>query len=287
MTLIKDVVDCSTYSVRGLDNQLIYQMNKINPGLLVRIDDLNVKLGQSVHPWMQAAAKECLAKAIQTRGKQMTINSAYRTLAGQMLLRSHFQNNRCGITAAAAPGKSNHNNASAIDIEDSVGWRMSLETTGWKWIGEFDPVHYDCKDVRVQPINRIATIAFQQIWNLANPNDLIPAKGDFGPITEGKLSFAPAEGFPGLDVPRILKYTHPLQIGADVEALQTAISKAGIPVTIDRIFGPGLDKAVKQFQAKKNLIADGIVGGRTRRALGLSDFGLAFGAIDRELIATV
>jgi N-acetylmuramoyl-L-alanine amidase len=48
MTLIKDVVDCSTYAVRGLDHQLIYQMNKISPGLLVRIDDLNVKLGQSV-----------------------------------------------------------------------------------------------------------------------------------------------------------------------------------------------------------------------------------------------
>jgi N-acetylmuramoyl-L-alanine amidase len=274
MTLIKDVVDCSTYAVRGIDNQLIYQMNKISPGLLVRIDDLNVKLLPSVHPWLQAPAKECLAKAIALRSKQMLVNSAYRTLAGQMLLRSHFQHQRCGITAAAAPGKSNHNNASAIDIEDSIGWRSSLEATGWKWLGGFDPVHYDCKDARVRSINQIATIAFQQIWNIANPTDLIPAQGDFGPITEGKLSNAPAEGFAGLDVPRILKYTQPLQIGIDVEVLQRAIAKAGIPVKIDQVFGPGLDKAVKQFQAQKQLVADGIVGGRTRRTLGLSDFGL-------------
>lgn len=274
MTLIKDVVDCSTYAVRGIDNQLIYQMNKISPGLLVRIDDLNVKLGQSVHPWLQAPAKESLAKAIGLRGKQLIVNSAYRTLAGQMLLRSHFQQQRCGITAAAAPGKSNHNNASAIDIEDSIGWRMSLEVSGWKWLGAFDPVHYDCKDARIRSINKIATIAFQQIWNLANPTDLIPAQGDFGPITEGKLSNAPAEGFAGLEVPRILKFTQPLQIGRDVEVLQRSIQKAGISVKIDRVFGPGLDKAVKQFQAQKNLVADGIVGGRTRRSLGLSDLGL-------------
>jgi murein L,D-transpeptidase YcbB/YkuD len=82
------------------------------------------------------------------------------------------------------------------------------------------------------------------------------------------------------------KYTHPLQVGADVEALQKAISRVGIPVTIDRTFGPGLEKAVKQFQAKRNLGADGIVGGRTLRALGLSDIGL-IDVFDRELIAAV
>ena len=44
MVLIKDVTDCSTSAVRGIDKQLIAQMNKIRPGLLVRIDDLNVKI---------------------------------------------------------------------------------------------------------------------------------------------------------------------------------------------------------------------------------------------------
>ena len=132
MTLLKDVTDCSTYSVRGLDDQLIAQMNRISPGLLVRIDDINnVKLADAaVHPWMQRAAKVRLQNAVVARGRQIIINSAYRTLAGQMLLYQHFQSRRCGITAASTPGKSNHNNASAIDIEDSQGWRSSV-TSQW------------------------------------------------------------------------------------------------------------------------------------------------------------
>ena len=142
MTLLKDVTDCSTYSVRGLDDQLIAQMNRISPGLLVRIDDINnVKLADAaVHPWMQRAAKVRLQNAVVARGKQIIINSAYRTLAGQMLLYQHYQNRRCGITAASTPGKSNHNNASAIDIEDSQGWRPVLQANGWRWIGSFDPI---------------------------------------------------------------------------------------------------------------------------------------------------
>jgi N-acetylmuramoyl-L-alanine amidase len=71
MALIKDVTDCSTFAVRGLDIQLIYQMNKISPGLLVRIDDLNVSLSGSVHAWMQASAKQNLAKAIADRNQKM------------------------------------------------------------------------------------------------------------------------------------------------------------------------------------------------------------------------
>lgn len=160
MTLIKDVTDCSTYAVRGLDNQLIAQMNKIRPGLLVRIDDLNVKLGEAVHPWMQAAAKKRLAKAIATRGKPITINSAYRTLAGQLLLRSHYENNRCDITMAAPPGKSNHNNASAIDVDDWQDWKSALINNGWRWLGPPDEVHFDCTDTQISGVNPVTVTIF-------------------------------------------------------------------------------------------------------------------------------
>ncbi len=275
MTLIKDVVDCSTYSVRGLDNQLIERMNKISPNLLVRIDDLDIELGESVHPWMQSAAKKALEKALGLREEQMIVNSAYRTLAGQMLLRSHFEHHRCGITAAAKPGQSNHNNASAIDIEDSAGWRTSLESCNWKWLGAFDPMHFDCKASGVKSIQGIAVVAFQQLWNLANPKDLIKAvDGVFGPISENKLKNSPAEGFPGLEVPRILKLTQPFQTGADVEALKQALTKAGIAVPSDRTFGSGLDAAVKEFQTQKQLTVDGVVNVSTRQELGLSCYGM-------------
>jgi N-acetylmuramoyl-L-alanine amidase len=271
MALIKDVTDCSTFAVRGLDIQLIYQMNKISPGLLVRIDDLNVALGGSVHPWMQAPAKINLAKAIAARGKTMTINSAYRTLAGQMLLRTHYRNSRCGISAAAAPGKSNHNNASAIDIEDADGWRSSLESANWRWIGSFDPVHYDCVDPALKTINQIAVQAFQQIWNSRRPNDPVADDGDFGPVTASRLRYSPAEGFSGLDIPRMLKFTEPLQLGNDVEALQNALRKVGIQVEVNKVFGQETDRAVRQFQTDRKLFVDGIVGSKTRQLLGLPD----------------
>jgi N-acetylmuramoyl-L-alanine amidase len=271
MALIKDVTDCSTFAVRGLDIQLIYQMNKISPGLLVRIDDLNVALGQAVHPWMQTPARETLAKAIAARGQKMEINSAYRTLAGQMLLRSHYRSNRCGISAAATPGKSNHNNASAIDIEDSVGWRSTLEASGWRWIGSFDPVHYDCVDPNIKSIHQIAVQAFQQIWNSRRPNDPVATDGDFGPVTASRLRYAPAEGFSGLEIPRVLKLTEPLQLGNDVEALQLALKKNGIAVEVNKVFGADTDRAVRQFQTASKLYVDGIVGSKSRQALGLPD----------------
>lgn len=220
---------------------------------------------------MQAAAKECLKRAIADRGQQMTINSAYRTLAGQMLLRSHFEHGkRCGIVAASEPGKSNHNNASAIDIEDLHGWQAALEVNGWRKLGSWDDMHFDCVHKDVAAIQSIAVLAFQQLWNLVRPTEKLADDGDFGPATASRLSFAPAEGFPGVDVPRILKLTALLQIGNDVGELQLALRSAGITVDkADKVFGTGTDEAVKEFQAAKSLITDGIVGNATLQALGL------------------
>jgi peptidoglycan hydrolase-like protein with peptidoglycan-binding domain len=46
------------------------------------------------------------------------------------------------------------------------------------------------------------------------------------------------------------------------------LKKAGIVVGTDGEFGPGTDKAVKEFQQQKGLKPDGIVGTRTRQQLG-------------------
>ncbi|MGB3203628.1 MAG: peptidoglycan-binding protein [Crinalium sp.] len=270
MALIKDITDCSTYSVRGLDDQLIAQMNKIRPNLLVRMDDLNVSLGQAVHPWVQPAVREGLAKAIATRGKRMTINSALRTLAGQMLLYQHCQSKRCGISAAAKPGKSNHNNGSAIDIEDSAGWRLALHASGWRWIGAFDQMHYDFVGGGLTSIHEVSVKAFQQLWSISRPGDKIDDDGDLGQATFSRLAYAPAEGFSGLDLPRILKLTQPVQVGDDIGELQLALRKAGIKVEVaDKVFGESTENAVKEFQSVNKLVPDGIVGRGTLKALGL------------------
>lgn len=60
--------------------------------------------------------------------------------------------------------------------------------------------------------------------------------------------------------------------GAAVEALQKKLIAQGInPGPIDGVFGPKTADAVKRFQERKGLTADGIAGPKTLTALGLMD----------------
>lgn len=62
--------------------------------------------------------------------------------------------------------------------------------------------------------------------------------------------------------------------GPQVEALQRRLKERGFsPGQIDGTFGPGTEAAVLAFQRSEGLLADGVVGPRTARALGL-DFGV-------------
>jgi hypothetical protein len=196
MALVKAITGCETSPVRGLDQQLINEVDAIIPNALVSIEDLNVELtGSSVWPLLQLPAKEALERAIAERataepGKTLQINSGYRPLAGQWVL---FQNgSECGYEVAPV-GSSNHQSGLALDIEDYAGWRPYLERHGWQWFGPKDDVHFDFKG---QDIGNTAILAFQRLWNRHNPNDPIPEDGLYGNQTEIRLGNSPAEGFP-------------------------------------------------------------------------------------------
>jgi N-acetylmuramoyl-L-alanine amidase len=261
--LVAKCLTCETSSVRPLDLQLLHQLNITKPGILARIDDIpNITLGESVHPIAQKAVRECLIRAIAARpGATLTINSAYRTIVGQQLLRSHYQAHRCGIVAASPAGKSNHNNASAIDIEDAEEWREALCANGFKKLGSFDPMHYDCIDDSIINLLPLSILAFQQIWNLAYPNDKLALDGDMGALTLNRLKNCPIEGLPNLPAGyplRTLKLTNPLQSGDDVGKLQAALKQAGMEIEVDRIFGAGTTRAIEDWQRANNLVVDGI-----------------------------
>lgn len=282
--LLSRCQECETSSVRGLDAQLIHQVNLISPGILVRIDDIpNLVLGSSVHPWVQKGMRDCLVKLFKRYPTlKLKINSAYRTIVGQALLFSHGENDRCGIKIVSPPGRSNHNNASSFDIEnwaedhkDEKGVVRSiidiLEDFGFSWLGHRmnDKMHFDCDGCI--DIRSISIKAFQMLWNYANPQDKLAIDGDYGPLVASRLRNAPIYGFPNLPAgypPRILRFTEPLQAGSDVGKLQLDLRAAGIKVEkADKIFGEGLDRAVKEYQAKVGMIADGIVGRSTLLAL--------------------
>ncbi|MEH2253149.1 peptidoglycan-binding protein [Nostoc sp.] len=263
--LVEDAPRTNTSVVNGLSQQLIYQINLIVPNALVSFDDLDVKLGDAAYPFVPPTAKLGLQKAIERRGVTLVVNSAYRTLAQQMLL---FNAKKRGENPnpVAAPGKSNHQSGLAVDIEDREGWLPFLQGTGWERLGG-DPPHIDYRGQGARDLRQETILAFQQLWNKNHPNEKIYEDGDWGPKTESALNRSPATGFniaPWDDKPRILRLSKPLMEGADVLKLQKKLQAAGFAISAaDGVFGPGTDKAVKEFQKQKNLTADGLVGSRT------------------------
>ena len=55
--------------------------------------------------------------------------------------------------------------------------------------------------------------------------------------------------------------------GNDVKWLQYELNRRGFKLSIDGIFGPKTEAAVKEYQKKQGLVVDGIVGARTRGEL--------------------
>jgi len=68
---------------------------------------------------------------------------------------------------------------------------------------------------------------------------------------------------------RTLRLQSPPMQGDDVKSVQEALANAGFGVSVDGVFGPISDAAVKLFQKQKGLTIDGVVGPATRAALGL------------------
>ena len=264
--LLQDAPMSSTAVVNGLSQQLIYQLQLMITDAFVSFDDLNVDLLDAAFPYVQAPAKEALQRAIQDRGQTMQVNSAYRTIAQQMLLYNDRLNNSNPV---APPGGSNHQTGLAIDIEDARGWESYLIPYGWEPLPG-DPPHFDYIGDGTIDLRSNSIVAFQQLWNLNNPDAQIGEDGGFGSQTEDALNRSPAPGFakaPWDDNPRTLRLAVPRMEGSDVIKLQEGLKKAGIAVGADGEFGPGTDKAVKEFQQKKGLKPDGIVDRKTREQM--------------------
>lgn len=272
--MLKNYTNCSTAGLKGLDRQIIAEMNEIEANSLVRFDDLNVKLGPAVWPLLQLPAKKALAKAIAERGKPMFINSAYRTIAQQLVLFNHFKAGRCGIAIAAPPPRSNHQSGLAIDIQDPFGWKPFLERQGWKHLAPIDVPHFDFNGGGTRDIRSLAVLAFQRVWNEHNLGDRIDEDGDFGPETMKRLNNSFVEGFgiSSLEGFRVLRLTQPLMQGEDVRKVQQALVNLGYSIgdlEPDALYGIATENAIGKFQQDKGLVVDGIAGPATREKLGL------------------
>lgn len=187
---------CSTAVVRGLSLQLIEEVECLRPNSFKSIEGVpGLSLSSAVIPFLQAPAVDALAKAQKSRGTTMAINSALRTLPQQFLLYNWFKRGRCGITAAANPGSSNHESGVAIDIDDYSAWTSALQANQYRWFGNGDKVHFDYVGDGAVSIRGLSVQAFQRLWNRNHPEDLIKEDGDYGPATADRVALAPVGGF--------------------------------------------------------------------------------------------
>ena len=267
--IIKTYADgtCSTASVKNLSLQVIDEMNLLIPTVLVSFDDLDVSGNEAtVNFFLQPKAKEALRRAIQRRkGKTLRLNSAYRTVVQQHIL-FNWQGS-CGISRAAKPGLSNHEDGLALDTSDFAEWIPALEAEGWEWFGHGDEVHFTYMGGGVrEDIGDIGVKAFQILWNKQNPADQIDVEGLYGPETAARLDRSPANGFART---RLLKLITPPMEGEDVRKVQQALVKEGFLEAhqVNGIYNEATKLAVEIFQKRQGLGIDGKVGPQTRRAL--------------------
>ncbi len=187
---------CSTSVVLALSRQIAEEVDCLKPGQLIPFEagpriQFN---GSAILPYLGAKARTDLyAAAAAGGGKIIRVNSAFRSVAQQYLLRRWFELGRCGITAAAQPGSSNHESGRALDLQNYNEWISLFAARGWSHSVPGDPVHFDhtgSPDIRGTDV-----LAFQRLWNRNAPNDKIAEDGSYGPMTASRLARAPAEGF--------------------------------------------------------------------------------------------
>lgn len=191
-----ETTSCATQVVLALSKQIAEEVNCMMPGALVAFEESAqiVFAGGAVLPYVSEVARvDLLAAVAANGGTTLKVTSAFRTVVQQYLLNRWYQLGRCGIPAAAEPGRSNHESGRALDVSNYSAWISVLGAHGWAHDVPGDPVHFDhtsSPDIRGADV-----LAFQRLWNRNAPDDPIAEDGNYGPATEARVKVAPAEGF--------------------------------------------------------------------------------------------
>jgi len=185
---------CSTAIVAPLSRQIAEEMLCMAPEVLVELEPGNGLTFRSsaVLPFMEATAAKHLRNAAAERPIELT--SGFRTVVQQYLLRRWYERGRCGIRAAARPGRSNHETGRAIDVANRSAVRSTLRNHSWRDPLPGDPVHFE--HLSSPDLRGLDVHAFQRLWNRNNANDRIDEDGQYGPGTAARIKKAPAAGFP-------------------------------------------------------------------------------------------
>lgn len=187
---------CSTIAVKGLSTQLIDQMNCEVPGIMKSFAGApDISYGAVVFPFLQGPATDAFTAVAANNAGTLPVSSALRTLPQQFLLYEWYRRGLCNANLAAAPGSSNHNGGLAVDIGDSSTWRSRLRSGGFVDNVSGEPWHFYFTGGGTRDVRNLSVLAFQKLYNRNFPENKIDEDGLYGPMTEGALKRAPAEGF--------------------------------------------------------------------------------------------
>ncbi|MEJ2007579.1 MAG: peptidoglycan-binding protein [Acidobacteriota bacterium] len=153
----------------------------------------------------------------------------------------------------------NHGKPPDVSEQDWIGFYVS-ERRNWLATNPNSALH-----VTVYRMDTFNQLIGAQNWDLALPITVRGIRVD----QEILIADKPVRVSAHDASERTLLLQTPFMVGDDVEAVQRALVQAGIAVDVDGIYGHLTEAAVRRFQQKKGLTADGVVGPATRSALGL------------------
>lgn len=247
VSTVGELVDyraCSTAPSARLNAQIATQMNCIQADLFGSFADArNVDRGAAASPFLQKPASDALRRALsRVPTETVRMNSGWRSVVQQYVLKSW--EGSCGIRIAARPGRSNHESGLAIDIEYDNDVARALRAEGWQWYcdrtnggrssGCGDPVHWEYVGPGARDLRKQSVMAFQQLWNHANPQDRITVDGIYGGQTAARIRKSPLTGFDS---------------GATCQPAQQPVPDADEAVNPDDPNAPGESLAVEAFRA--------------------------------------
>ena len=197
--LLRDYLptNCSTAGVMGLTKQIVETLRSgLDPDTLIDVAAHVTPAGGSTLTFLQKEAGEALIAAIAEKGEKPQLVHAIRVLPQQYAVFYWYTHGRkCGVTLAASPSASPHEQAIAIDIQNHEAWIPVLKKHNWKWRGSEDKPHFNYKGGSDPDLSREAIRAFQKLWNLHNPADKLLPDGSYGDETRKRLEASPIEGF--------------------------------------------------------------------------------------------
>jgi peptidoglycan LD-endopeptidase CwlK len=225
-------------------------------GLKELLEKADKKL-QGVHPTVAAKARQLISQAYKER-INVIITQGLRTIEEQNELYAQGRTKLGKIVTNAKGGYSYHNFGLAFDFailnpDGSVNWTVDSK---WKRVGAIGKSlglewGGDWKDFKDYP-------HFQYTFGLS----LADLRAGKRPSIKPTATVASKKETKQQVASAIVPYPgKPLKLGSkgkDVERIQRALK-----VKADGIFGKQTEAAVKAYQKRKGLVADGIVGPQT------------------------